>query len=67
MWYDGSMKKEAIRELGKFILDITKIIVAIAVITPFVKGGGIEIVPIIASVVMAGIGIYIINKGAKDE
>ena len=61
------MKKEAIKELGKFILDIAKIIVAIAVVTPFVKGGGIEVVPILSAVTMAGIGIYIINKGAKNE
>ena len=61
------MKKEAIKELGKFILDITKIIVAIAIVTPFVKGGDIELVPIFSSVAMAAIGIYITNKGAKDE
>ena len=65
MWYNQTLKKEAIKELGKFILDITKIIVAI--VTPFVKGGDIELVPIFSSVAMAAIGIYITNKGAKDE
>lgn len=57
------MKKETLKELGKLILDITKIIVAIVVITPFVKGGDIEVLPILFAVIMAGIGLYIINKG----
>jgi len=61
------MKQETTKELGKFILDITKIIIAIAVITPFVKGGNIEIVPILSAVAMAGVGLYITNKGVKDE
>jgi len=61
------MKKETLKELGKLILDVTKIVIAIVVITPFVKGGSVEILPILSAVAMAGIGLYIINKGAKDE
>ncbi len=33
------MKKEATKELGKFILDITKIVIAIVVITPTDSNG----------------------------
>ncbi|MBL0707800.1 MAG: hypothetical protein JJW00_02010 [Sulfurimonas sp.] len=61
------MKKETTKELGKFILDITKIIIAIVVIAPFVKGGTVEIIPILSAVGMAGIGLYITNKGVKDD
>lgn len=61
------MKKETLKELGKLILDVTKIVIAVVIITPFVKGGDIEILPIFSAVAMAGIGLYIINKGAKDE
>jgi len=65
--YTFIMKKETLKELGKFILDITKIVIAIVVITPFVKGGEVEILPIFSAVGMAGFGLYITNKGVKDE
>jgi len=61
------MKKETTKELGKFILDITKIVIAIVVITPFVKGGNVEITPILVAIAMASVGLYITNKGVKDE
>lgn len=61
------MKKETTKELGKFILDITKIVIAIVVITPFVKGGSIEIVPILSAIAMAGVGLYITNKGVAND
>jgi len=32
------MKKETIKESGKFIFDISKIVIAVAVVIPFVKG-----------------------------
>ncbi len=65
--YTYAMKQETLKELGKFILDLTKIVIAIVVITPFVKGGDIEILPILSAVAMAVIGLYITNEGAKDE
>lgn len=61
------MKKETIKEVGKLFLDFTKIIFAIAFLTPFIKDGDFEIVPVIAGVLTAIIGTYLINKGAKDE
>lgn len=61
------MKRETTKELGKFILDITKIVIAIVIITPFVKGGDVETLPILSALAMAGVGLYITNKGVKDE
>ncbi len=61
------MKKETLKESGKFILDLSKIIFAIAVITPFVKGSEFEIFPLIIASAISSIGIYIINKGALNE
>jgi len=61
------MKKETLKESGKFILDISKIIIAVAVITPFVKGGNLDIFTLISALSIAAIGVYTINKGAKDE
>lgn len=61
------MKKETKKELGKFILDLTKIIFAIVIITPFVKGESIQILPLLITGVSSAMGIYLINQGAKDE
>ena len=61
------MKKETIKELGKLILDLSKIIIAIAVVTPLVKESDFHILPLLIGVVTSVIGLYIINKGVKDE
>lgn len=61
------MKKETIKEIGKLFLDFTKIIFAIAFLTPFMKDGHFEILPIVAGFFTAIFGVYLTNKGAKDE
>ncbi len=61
------MKKETSKELGKFILDLTKIIFAIVVITPFVKNDSIQILPLIITGITSALGMWLINKGVKDE
>lgn len=61
------LKKESLKESAKLLLDFSKVIFAITVVTPFVKGGSLDIISIITSVILAGIGIYVYNKGAKDE
>ena len=61
------MKKETIKEAGKLLLDFTKIIVAVAIITPLVKNGQMEIAPFIFAAIAAISGLYLIDKGAKDE
>ena len=67
MCYNEAMKRETIKEAGKLLLDFTKIIVAIAIITPLVKSGETEIAPFIFAAISALSGLYLINKGAKDE
>ena len=67
MCYNEAMKKETIKEAGKLLLDFTKIIVAVAIITPLVKSGKMEIAPFIFAAISAISGLYLINKGAKDE
>lgn len=39
---DFKLKKESLKESGKFLLDFSKVIFAIAVVTPFVKGGNLD-------------------------
>ncbi len=60
------MKKETIKELGKFILDLSKIFIAVSIIAPFVKGIEITIVSLIAPTIAATFGLYIINKGNEN-
>jgi len=61
------MKKETIKEIGKYFLDGSKILLALAIITPFVKGGNISIITIVIFAVLVISGVYLTNKGAKDE
>jgi len=61
------MKKETLKEAGKFILDLSKIMIAIAVITPFVKDSHFEISPLIITGFSSTVGLYLINKGVSDE
>ncbi|MBR0574292.1 hypothetical protein QJU43_00055 [Pasteurella atlantica] len=60
------IKKETIREAGKLLLDFTKIIVAIAVITPFVQNNNVEVFPFLSASISMVTGLYLINKGAKN-
>lgn len=53
------MKQETLKEIGKFILDLAKIIIAIAVITPLVKDSGFHIAPLAIGVLTALFGIYL--------
>jgi len=61
------MKRETLKEAGKFILDLSKIMIAIAVITPFVKDSHFEILPLIIAGFSSTVGLYLINKGVSDE
>ena len=61
------MEKIFLKESGKYLLDLSKIIFAIALITPLAKGSEINIVFLIGTVVMSLLGLYLIKKGANDE
>jgi len=61
------MKKETIKELGKHTLDISKIVLALAIITPLVKDENISFAVIVVFGVLILIGTYLTNKGVKDE
>jgi hypothetical protein len=55
--------KKVYKETGKYLYDISKIIVGIAVITPIFKGGNYSIVAIASSAIVFIIGAYLLNKG----
>ena len=61
------MKKETLKELGKYFLDISKILLALTLIAPFMKNGNISVIAIFLILVLFGVGVILTNKGAKDE
>lgn len=72
MWYNVAMnkivfKKETLKEFGKLFFDTFKIVVAVAIIAPLVKGEAIGFTPFVFSILPLFAGVYFINKGAKDE
>ena len=66
-WYNGGMKREFLKEAGKYILDLSKIMFAIAFITPLAKGMTLNVPFTFAMVVVGVSGLYLTYKGAKDD
>lgn len=61
------IEKETIKELGKYFLDISKILLALTLIAPFMKDGMISIVAVTTTLVLFAIGINLTNKGVQSE
>ncbi|MDD2651647.1 MAG: hypothetical protein PHX44_01185 [Sulfurimonas sp.] len=61
------MKKETHKEIGKYFLDISKILIALALVPPMLKNEPISFLAVGLILVLIGIGIVFTNKGAKDE
>ncbi|SFP76781.1 hypothetical protein [Hydrogenimonas thermophila] len=59
------MKKDALKELGKLFYDIGKIIFAVAVIAPFIKGGSFSYEMMGVSLGVWYIGTELINLGGE--
>jgi hypothetical protein len=56
-----------LKELGKYFLDISKIVFAVAVITPVVRDGMFSIISITLAIALMLLGTYITYKGVKDD
>jgi len=65
------MKKETLKELGKLHFDISKIIIALVIVSGFLKHDEIYkqiVIPAIyVTIGLIIIGTLLINKGAKDN
>ena len=61
------MKKVTLKEIGKYHLDISKILAGLIVFSPISKGEHIEVGSVFAVLYVAIMGFVYINKGAKDE
>lgn len=51
----------------KTFFDSFKIVVAVAIVAPLVKSEDVGVLPIALSLPLILVGIYLANKGAKDE
>jgi len=56
-------KNETLKEIGKFGLDLAKIIFAVAILQPIVKNDSINLVAIFGSLAFIIGGVLLINKG----
>ena len=59
--------KKVYEETGKYLYDISKIVLGVAVITPIFKGGDYSIVAIFASAFSFIAGAYLLHKGENYE
>ena len=61
------MTKETIKEIGKYLIDLSKITVGVAFLTPFVKDNNLSIFALISALLLAIGGFKLINKGTKED
>jgi len=59
--------KEVYIETGKYLYDISKIILGVAVITPIFKGGSYSITAICVSAISFICGAYLLHKGGNYD
>ena len=55
--------KKVYAETGKYLYDISKITLGVAVITPLVKGGSMSMVALSISLAIFMAGAFLIKKG----
>jgi len=61
------MTNETLKEFGKYLIDLSKITVGIAFLTPFVKENDLSIIALISALLLATGGFILIEKGTKDD
>lgn len=61
------MTKETLKEIGKYLTDLSKITLGVAFLTPFVKDDNLSIIALISASLLAIGGFILINKGTKED
>lgn len=61
------IKTETIKELGKYFLDVSKIIIGLAIVSPFLKLGTISNAALFSTGILFIMGVVLTNIGVKDE
>lgn len=57
--------KDLFKEIGKYLFDISKIVLGLAIVTPLVKDGNLSIYPILISLLLFSSGATLIYLGGK--
>lgn len=57
--------KELFKEIGKYLFDISKIVLGLAIVTPLVKEGSLSVYPIFISLLLFSSGATLIYLGGK--
>jgi len=60
------MEKEFLKESGKYLLDLSKIMFAIAFVTPLAKGLDFSYYFAAITVIIGASGLYLIKKGVGN-
>ena len=61
------MKKETLKEIRKYHLDVSKILIALAVISPVVKESSVSYGVLLVIAIIFTFGVILINKGSSNE
>ena len=61
------LKNETLKEIGKYFLDLSKILIGLALVTPIMKNENISLASIGVVVVLFFVGVALSDKGAKNE
>ena len=64
--YNAAMR-HLFKEIGKYFFDLSKIILALAVITPIVKGVNITVGPLLIAGVLFAVGAIFTYSGGKED
>ena len=59
--------KGFLKETGKYLYDISKIILGLAVITPIVKDESVSVVAIAVAISIFAVGAFMVYKGGSDD
>ena len=59
--------EKTLKEIGKFALDLAKIIFAVAILPTLLKNGSINWYGILSGIILMIGGIFVINKGVENE
>ena len=59
--------KDLLKEIGKYFFDISKIVLAVAVLTPLVRSGDYSLYAISGASILFILGAYITYKGVEND
>ena len=61
------MIKETLKEIGKYLTNLSKITIGVAFLTPFVKDNNLSIIALMSAFLLAISGFILLNKGTKKD